>query len=150
MVVITIIVRTDMINQNRRTLLKTLPLLAAFPVASLSALESNQEKVLNNAESSKYFKREFTLTNLTPNTLTLDKRAPISVPAYNDSSFVKFDVSKACGAKIAPGEDITFDVIVAKDRMLDVSIDEVELKSDQLDSGNIISAMNFTAQISII
>ncbi len=139
-----------MINQKRRTLLKTLPLLAVFPVTSLSAFESNHEKVISNAESSNYFKREFTLTNLTPNTLTLDKRVPISVPAYNDSSIVKFDVSKARGAKIAPGKDITFDVLVAKDRMLDVSIDEVEIKSDQLDSGNIISAMNFTAQVSII
>jgi len=138
-----------MINQTRRTVLKGMSALATFPVLSLSALEISQNKAFQD-DSSKYVKRKFTLTNLTPNTLTLDKTAPISVPAYNDSSKVKFDLSKARGASIAPGEDITFDVIVAKENMMDVSIDTVEVKSNQSAESSIVSAMNFTGQISII
>jgi len=138
-----------MINQTRRTVLKGMSALATFPVLSLSALEISRNKAFQD-DSSKYVKRKFTLTNLTPNTLTLDKTAPISVPAYDDSSMVKFDLSKARGASIAPGEDITFDVIVAKENMMDVSIDTVEVKSNQSDENSIVSAMNFTGQISII
>jgi len=138
-----------MINQTRRTVLKGMSALATFPVLSLSALEISQNKAFQD-NSSKYVKRKFTLTNLTPNTLTLDKTAPISVPAYDDSSMVKFDLSKARGASIAPGEDITFDVIIAKENMMDVSIDTVEIKSNQSDENSIVSAMNFTGQISII
>ena len=59
-------------------------------------------------------------------------------------------MNKACGASIAPGEDITFDVIVAQENMMDVSIDTIEIKSDQLGENNIVSAMNFTGQISVI
>jgi len=138
-----------MINQTRRTVLKGMSALATFPVLSLSALEISRNKAFQDG-SSKYVKRKFTLTNLTPNTLTLDKTAPISVPAYDDSSMVKFDLSKARGASIAPGEDITFDVIIAKENMMDVSIDTVEIKSNQSDENSIVSAMNFTGQISII
>ena len=72
------------------------------------------------------------------------------MPAYDESSIVRFDMNKACGASIAPGEDITFDVIVAQENMMDVSIDTIKIKSDQLGENNIVSAMNFTGQISVI
>ncbi len=134
----------EMIDHTRRTVLKTIPLLATLPVASLSAFETM------TADTSGFVKREFTLTNLTPNTITFDKTVPLKIPAYTNSSKVKFDVSKACGAKLAPGADISFDVYVAKDSMLDVSIDEVEIKTDKADYQHLISAMNFTAQVSII
>lgn len=124
-------------------------LLAAIPTAGLSALKFSTNQTAS-VDSTQYLKREFTLTNLTPNTLTLDKNTPIRVPAYVNSSKVKFNTSMAKGATIAPGEDITFDVIIAKDDVLDVSIDEVEINSPQLGTGNIVSAMNFTAQVSII
>jgi len=141
-----------MINLKRRMVLKSVSVMAAaLPVVGLSALNMSAQSSKDvTAMGSDVVKREFTLTNLTPNYLTLDKNTPIDVPAYSNSSKVKFDMTKARGATLAPGDNITFDVIVAKDSMLDVNIDEVVIKSDQSDYEHIVSAMNFTAQVSII
>ncbi len=151
-----------MVNQKRRTVLKGISLLATVPAVSLTAFGAtanitgattatqNSQATPVSYSSSQIVKREFTITNLTPNTLTLDKNTPISIPAYNDSSKVKFDMAKARGATIAPGGNITFNAFVTKENMLDVSIDEVVINTDQSNIDHIVSAMNFTAQISII
>ena len=133
-----------MINQQRRTMLKSISLLAALPVAGFSSISAVQGVISDTAVELP----AITLTNLSPKTLTLNEITAVGSPDSDNTVQFKLKMAKTDCATLQPGAQMTFNVVACGDT--DEHISQIKIKSDHPEFDGFIPVYGGNAQITMI